>query len=204
MSSLWSCSCSAHWRIGLAFLVIAGVLLTALQGLQAGDPLPPAALPQAKGSPATAAESSNDSSRSAKESAAKKGVAAPSAKAAALYRSSCQRCHAQDGKGGDARRSGMENIPDFTRSTWQDKRSDNQLQVSIFDGKGTKMPAFAGKLSREQTRDLVAYIRKFNPVAKKTAREKPDDFDQAWRELERELQALKEQARKSQGDKEKP
>src|SRR5579884_554429 len=69
--------------------------------------------------------------------------------AEALYRRYCRRCHAADGTGGHARRRFPE-LPDFTRSTWHEDRTDVQLRVSILEGRGTSMPAFSGPLTERQ------------------------------------------------------
>src|SRR5216683_2723712 len=43
-------------------------------------------------------------------------------KLSSLYRKHCQKCHSQDGTGGDGRKLFPE-IPDFTIEKWQKKRS---------------------------------------------------------------------------------
>ena len=57
----------------------------------------------------------------------------------------------------------MPAIPDFTLRAWQEGRSDPQLLISVLDGKGTRMPPFRDKLTRDQARDLVALVRSFDP-----------------------------------------
>jgi hypothetical protein len=69
------------------------------------------------------------------------------------------------------------------------------LVVSILDGKGTEMPPFRGKLSREQARELVAFIRGFSPTPAKPARTPADDFEARFRKLENELEDLIRQSR---------
>jgi uncharacterized membrane protein/cytochrome c5 len=76
--------------------------------------------------------------------------------AQALYAKLCRRCHGPDGKGG---RKGGDDVPDFTRASWQRGRGDAQLLVSILEGKGDGMPAFDGRLNADQARGLVAHVR---------------------------------------------
>jgi cytochrome c6 len=75
--------------------------------------------------------------------------------AAALYKSKCQVCHGADGKGSAA---GQKlGVRDF-RSPEVQKESDAALIKITKEGKG-KMPKFEGKLTDDQIKDLVKYIR---------------------------------------------
>jgi hypothetical protein len=69
------------------------------------------------------------------------------------------------------------------------------LVVSVLDGKGTGMPAFRDKLSREQVRDLVAFVRAFDPSQERSAGAAPDQFEARFRELEKEFEDLRRQSR---------
>jgi hypothetical protein len=60
----------------------------------------------------------------------------------------------------------MPAIPNFTSQAWQDKRNNVQLTISILDGRGTGMPSFAERVSREQASELAAHVRSFAPVKK--------------------------------------
>jgi mono/diheme cytochrome c family protein len=111
-----------------------------------------------------------------------------------LYRRRCARCHADDGTGAAAR------TPNFSSHRWQAAHGDATLRASILEGKGTQMPAFSGKITEPEARDLVARIRTFDPtpVVKPTAGTStgmttgpPDDFEERFRRLEEELQELK-------------
>jgi mono/diheme cytochrome c family protein len=115
---------------------------------------------------------------------------------AACYRKNCHRCHGADGKGTEAREGGVP-TPDFTRRSWQEKRTDDQLLVSILDGKGTDMPAFQDKLSNQEAKALVSHVRKFGPQAKKAAQAVPQDFEIRFRALENEFKELQRQFRKA-------
>ncbi len=84
-----------------------------------------------------------------------------------LYKQTCARCHGADGSGKETRGDTKE-IPDFTSDKWQEQRSNAQLLVSIREGKGTRMPAFASKLTDNQARDLLTFVRAFGSKQGKT------------------------------------
>ena len=118
--------------------------------------------------------------------------------AGTLYRERCQRCHGADGTGREAKAS--EDVPDFTRLDWQQQRSDAQLLASILDSKGKEMPPSRDKISEEQARGLVAYVRAFAPTNKRPDPEKQpksprDRMEERQRRLQEELEDLKRQFR---------
>jgi len=122
--------------------------------------------------------------------------------ATGLYRQYCLSCHGPDGRGSEMR-PGMSTIPDFSSGTWQEGVSAAQLTASVLDGKGTLMPAFRGRVSDDQTQDLVAYARAFGPAGAPTPEAPPDDFQKRfaevqahWRELQRQFQQLSKPAPK--------
>jgi len=78
-----------------------------------------------------------------------------------LYAKNCARCHGKDGKGKEGRKEAPA-IPDLTSHKWHGQRSDAQLVVSILDGKGKDMPAFGDKITQEQAKALVNYVRQFD------------------------------------------
>ena len=82
----------------------------------------------------------------------------------ALFRQNCMVCHGPDGKGTQIR-AVLPPIPDFTSPEFHRERSDVWMLLSIFYGKGRFMPAQRGRLTEDQGRDLVAYIRAFRPTA---------------------------------------
>jgi mono/diheme cytochrome c family protein len=112
--------------------------------------------------------------------------------AASRFSRSCARCHADDGRGGAFSGSDAA-IPDFSRSSWHRQRSDAELLVSILDGKGRRMPAFAGKVSEEQARDLVAFIRTFDPAPLRRQTAPADDFERRFHELQDQWDELQRQ-----------
>jgi uncharacterized membrane protein len=84
------------------------------------------------------------------------------------------RCHGADGTGSRVRRRQPE-IPDFTDTAWQARRSDAHLLASILDGKGEEMPPWRGKLSEEQARGLAACVRAFAPAAERSGQVEPEE-----------------------------
>jgi cytochrome c6 len=86
-------------------------------------------------------------------------VAAPSQAqdAAGLYKAKCVVCHSDDGSGSGA--TGKQLGAKDLRSDDVQKQTDAQLNDSITNGMGKKMPAYKGKLTDDQIKGLVAYIR---------------------------------------------
>jgi len=77
--------------------------------------------------------------------------------AAALYKSKCAACHGPDGTGNVPMGKTL-GVTDLTSGDVQ-KQTDAQLTDSITNGKGKKMPAYKGKLTDDQIKGLVGYIR---------------------------------------------
>jgi mono/diheme cytochrome c family protein len=122
----------------------------------------------------------------------------------ALFRRHCARCHGEDGAGLSTR-DRAESIPDFSSQRWQASRSDAQLLVSVREGKGKRMPAFRGKVSDQEARDLVAQVRAFDPKPPPKPADGPaDDFDKRFRQLQEELADLKKQFRELSATPRKP
>jgi mono/diheme cytochrome c family protein/uncharacterized membrane protein len=94
-----------------------------------------------------------------------------------LYRKRCARCHGADGTGTLSRRR-LSEIPDFATASWQAERSDTQLVKTILDGKGTEMPPQQGKITEEQAKSLVGYIRSLAPSTKKPPRQEERQMPQ--------------------------
>jgi len=124
--------------------------------------------------------------------------------AGGIFNTLCIACHGPDGRG-TLVRPAMPPIPDFTSRDWQTSRSSTQLASSILEGKGTFMPTWNGKLTPEQARDLVLYVRSFGGsgmLAAETGGEEPAalslvEFDdrirslrQQFDEIGKQLQAL--------------
>jgi mono/diheme cytochrome c family protein len=76
--------------------------------------------------------------------------------AAALYKTKCAACHSADGSGNSPVGKKL-GIHDF-RTPEVMKGSDEVLLGVIVKGKN-KMPSYEGKLSADQLKSLVAYVR---------------------------------------------
>ncbi len=114
-------------------------------------------------------------------------------RAGSVFAQRCARCHDEDGSGTALRRS-MPGLPDFTRVSWQQERADAALVVSILEGKGTQMPAFAGRLTYHDARVLAEYVRTFAPRQPGRATEQSArQFHQRFRELQEEFERLRKQ-----------
>jgi mono/diheme cytochrome c family protein len=66
----------------------------------------------------------------------------------------CVKCHGDNGKGI------MPGAPNFTDKSWQGKRTDAELAETIEKGK-MPMPGYGSRLSSDQVKGLVAYVRSF-------------------------------------------
>jgi mono/diheme cytochrome c family protein len=118
-----------------------------------------------------------------------------------IFRQYCFVCHGLDGKGTTMRPT-LPPIPDFTSPTFHKEHSDAQLLISILEGKGTLMPANRGRVTEDQARDLVAYVRTFGP-SRRLASEPSAlnsefmksfaQLEQRWNELQKELESMKGQ-----------
>jgi mono/diheme cytochrome c family protein len=120
-----------------------------------------------------------------------------------LYQQKCARCHGADGVGNEARDTAPA-IPDFTRHPWHERRGDAQITASILNGKGKEMPAFGGKISQDQAKNLVAYLRRFDPMSTATAPASESSFEKRFQELEKEMEALHKQYRDLEQPPKKP
>lgn len=77
---------------------------------------------------------------------------------AALYKAKCATCHGPDGSGNTTMGKALK-VADLGSADVQ-KESDAALTADITNGKGGgKMPAFKGKITDDQIKGLVAYIR---------------------------------------------
>src|SRR5947209_4843902 len=75
--------------------------------------------------------------------------------AGALYKAKCQMCHGPDGKGSAA---GQKlGVRDFHSPEVVKETDDDMIKITK-EGKG-KMPKFDGKLTDDQIKSLIQYIR---------------------------------------------
>jgi len=99
-------------------------------------------------------QSSSNANRTAADS---KSPSSSKADGAAVFvAQKCATCHGADGKGK------VKGTPNFTDAAWQKKESDADLTEDIKKGKLPKMPAFGTKLSDDEIKALVAYLRTFS------------------------------------------
>ncbi len=84
-------------------------------------------------------------------------VPAPAVDTAAIYAAKCAKCHGSDGSGMEKYKKKGQKA--FTDAAWQKTRSDAQLTNSITNGKGEAMAAWKSKLTAEEIKALVAYVR---------------------------------------------
>jgi cytochrome c6 len=94
-------------------------------------------------------------------------LAAPSvfaADAKAAYDKSCASCHGKDGKGQTPAGKKL-GVKDYTDATVQSGLTDDQLfkaiKEGVKDGDKVKMKGFGDKLTDDEIKALVAYIRAF-------------------------------------------
>jgi cytochrome c oxidase cbb3-type subunit 3 len=104
----------------------------------AQQPTPPPAAPPLPGGPPAPGATATD-------------VAAGKA----IFQANCVACHGANGKGID------KEAPDFTNAKWQAKHSDQELLETIANGHKNEMPAFKNKLTEQQRKDALAYVRTF-------------------------------------------
>ena len=81
-----------------------------------------------------------------------------------IFENECQKCHGKDGKG--SKRGKSLGVPNFADAEWHESVTDEQLIKSITNGK-KKMPKQEGKLSPEEIKAVVKYIRFLKPKRKR-------------------------------------
>ena len=92
------------------------------------------------------------------------GLALPSGSlkepdAGALFAKNCASCHGKDGSS-KTFKAKFNHARNLTDSEWQKTVSDERLFNSITNGRG-HMPAWGKKLSEEEIKSLVSYVRQF-------------------------------------------
>lgn len=73
----------------------------------------------------------------------------------------CAMCHGELGEGGQ--RMGLE-VPTLRDPAWHDKVDDNYIGLTVAHGKGGKMPAFIGQLSKKEIDGVIAFVRTLKQV----------------------------------------
>lgn len=83
-----------------------------------------------------------------------------------LYVTNCQICHRDNGKGGKVTVEGKKLDPEDLTSDKMKKHDDAKILKHISDGAPDDgMPAFKDKLSADQIKQIVQYIRKLQTPA---------------------------------------
>ena len=100
------------------------------------------------------------------------------------FRQYCARCHDNDFTGHGWRQRGRR-IPDFTNGPWHASRTDDQLFVSILEGKGVSMPGFSDTLSEEQSRRPVTPDPTSQPDAFGDVRDRPTGIHESLPRIDR-------------------
>ncbi|MHC4320925.1 MAG: c-type cytochrome [Planctomycetota bacterium] len=77
-----------------------------------------------------------------------------------IFNNNCRICHGKDGKG--TKRGKKLGVPNFTDGDWHDTTTDKQMITTITNGK-KRMPKQGHKLSPEEIKAVVKYIRFFAP-----------------------------------------
>ena len=79
--------------------------------------------------------------------------------AAALYARQCASCHGAAGTPNPAMARSLGAIPDFADARGVAAQPDSVLQAAITGGKGRTMPAYRSRLTADQIRALVTYVK---------------------------------------------
>ena len=102
------------------------------------------------------ASSSSAASRTPLADASTLGQDAPGR---VLYLEHCKICHGIQGVPSKLVARRFATIPDLTDPLFLGKRSDDSILVVLQHGIGRDMKSFAGKLSTDEMRAVVAYVR---------------------------------------------
>lgn len=78
-----------------------------------------------------------------------------------IWEKRCTFCHGADGKS-QTKKGRQLKAPDFTSDRWQKHTTDDEIVEAVHDGiPKHKMPAFKDKLSNEEIKSLVPFLRAF-------------------------------------------
>lgn len=80
-----------------------------------------------------------------------------------LFVNACSRCHGLDGTGGAPLYDGGPSPRNFRDHAFHVGRTDEQLKLTIKNGKGAGMPPFGTTFDDAQLEALVAKVRSFDP-----------------------------------------
>ena len=94
-------------------------------------------------------------------SAANQSGADELASATKIYSEKCIKCHKEDGKGGISDIEGTKiKAPDFTAEKHKNDKDSEWIDTIENGAKEDGMPAYKGKISDDDIKNLVKYIRK--------------------------------------------
>lgn len=96
-------------------------------------------------------------------SGCKKSHAADEAEGKTLFVNACARCHGADGAGGLPLFDGGPSPRNFHDRAFQASHTDEQIRMTIKNGKGVGMPPFGETFTDEQLAALVAHVRTLDP-----------------------------------------
>ena len=83
------------------------------------------------------------------------------ASAKTIYTEKCVKCHKEDGKGGVTDFDGTKiKAPDLTSDKQKGKPDSDYIEILNNGAKEDGMPAFKGKISDDDIKNLVKYIRR--------------------------------------------
>lgn len=84
-----------------------------------------------------------------------------------IFASTCARCHGAEGGGGLPAFAGGPAPRNFRDHAFQTQRTDQQLKLTIVNGKGTGMPPFGTAFTDAQLDELVRHLRSLDPETAK-------------------------------------
>lgn len=97
-----------------------------------------------------------------------KSTSADPAEGQTLFVAACARCHGADGSGGLPLFDGGPSPRNFHDGSFHGSHTDEQIKLTIVNGKGVGMPPFRSTFTEPQLDALVAHVRRFAP--EKTAK----------------------------------
>lgn len=80
-----------------------------------------------------------------------------------LFASTCARCHGAEGAGGLPLFAGGPSPRNFHDHAFHASHTDDQIKLTIVNGKGVGMPPFGRTFTDAQLDALVAHVRGFDP-----------------------------------------
>ena len=81
----------------------------------------------------------------------------------ALYTNTCARCHGAEGAGGLPLFDGGPSPRNFRDAKFQLAMTDDQIKLTVVNGKGTGMPPFGSMFTDAQLAAIVLHVRSFDP-----------------------------------------